>query len=136
MKTTTKREQLEERIRKHGESLLKIFPDAQERDPVKLCKKLCRLERQGGAVALRLCNGPAYAVGEDDKATDAILLKVNRLLGNVREYQPKTLVPMFVNRDPRGYALKIDDEYVRAHSLDIHTDWGGYGIIAPNLMVS
>jgi hypothetical protein len=43
------------------------------------------------------------------------------------------VVPVFVNGDPRGYALKIQDEYVSENSLDIHRDMGGYGILAPDL---
>jgi hypothetical protein len=40
---------------------------------------------------------------------------------------------IFANGDPRGYALKIRSEYVKNNNLDIHRDWGGYGIIAPDL---
>ena len=36
----------------------------------------------------------------------------------------------FVNGDPRGYALKIDNEKVEIPQ-GMHTDWGGYGILAP-----
>lgn len=44
------------------------------------------------------------------------------------------IVPVILNRDPRGYALKIDDEWMRAHrDVVLHRDWGGYGIIAPDL---
>ena len=32
--------------------------------------------------------------------------------------------------DEKGYALKIDDKYIRDKT--IHRDWGGYGIIAPD----
>jgi hypothetical protein len=39
--------------------------------------------------------------------------------------------PIFLNGDARGYALKIQDDYVRDNNLDIHKDWGGYGILAP-----
>lgn len=42
-------------------------------------------------------------------------------------------VKVFLNGDARGYALKIHDSYVKEHNLKIHTDWGGYGIIAPDL---
>jgi|14_taG_2_1085336.scaffolds.fasta_scaffold54608_3 hypothetical protein len=38
---------------------------------------------------------------------------------------------VFWNRDPRGYALKIEDDYIRNNKLDIWRDMGGYGIIAP-----
>lgn len=128
MTATEKRERMYARIRQHGENLLRIFPHATERDPVELCKKLRRLESKGNAIGLRLCNGPQYREGEDEKTTDAILASVNRLLGNINGS-----VPVFVNLDPRGYALKIRDEYVRQNGLVIHTDWGGYGILAPDL---
>jgi hypothetical protein len=156
-----------ERIRKHGEDLLRIFPRAVEQDPVKLCKRLRRLEAEGEAIAVDLCRG---SVSNEERETlaDRLLRRVNKLLGNWREYQPKTgakcgcrrgverdncpncegtgqvidfaairnappLVPIFHNGDPRGYALKIREEYVREHALDIHRDWGGYGILAPDL---
>ena len=88
--TTTERETMHDRIQKHGNDLLRIFPKAKCGDPVKLCKSLRRLEAEGQSLALRLCNGPEFAQGEDDRIYDEILKKVNALLGNVHEYQPKT----------------------------------------------
>lgn len=35
----------------------------------------------------------------------------------------------FWNLDPRGYALKIDPE--KGGVVGLMTDWGGYGILAP-----
>jgi len=157
-----------EAIIRHGRQLLAIFPRATERDPVALCKKLRRLESKGAALGLRLCNGPEFATEEEaDQIGDAILAKVNALLGNVHEYQPKTgakcgcrrgvqrdncpncegtgrvidfhairkpLVPIFLNRDPRGYALKIRSEWMaERNETQLHSDWGGYGILAPDL---
>ena len=59
----------------------------------------------------------------------------------IRNRRP--LVPVFVNLDPRGYSLKIDDEWMsEAKGRDefydtaarsLHRDMGGYGIIAPDL---
>ena len=46
---------------------------------------------------------------------------------------PDDYYPLFVNGDARGYALKIMDSYVMERRLDIYKDWGGYGIIAPDL---
>lgn len=171
MKTTKPRAVRQyEAIEAHGKNLLAIFQNATERDPVTLCKKLRRLEAKASAIALRLCNGPEYAGGyeEVDALTDAILAKVNALLGNVHEYQPKTgarctcrpgierdncaacegtgrkidfaairnrpaLVPVFINRDPRGYALKIDDVWTHNKQARIYRDFGGYGILAPEI---
>ena len=39
---------------------------------------------------------------------------------------------IFVNGDARGYALKIDDNYIRSNNFNIYRDFGGYGIIAPD----
>ncbi len=139
--TATKRQAMLERIEQHGRNLLAIFPEATERDPVKLCKRLRRLEREAAAVGLRLSNGPEYAAGQADALTDAILDKVNALLDDynveicppARPTEKRAAVPIFVNRDPRGYALKIDSEWMRDHpKAMLHTDFGGYGIIAPD----
>ena len=128
----------ENAIRAHGQQLLAIFPDCTERDPVKLCKKLRRLERQGAAIALRLCNGPEYPDYTcADTACERVLDRVRAILGGPMPLKQQADVtwaadvPIFINRDPRGYALKIDDEYMRANQIDLLTDWGGYGIIAP-----
>ncbi len=124
-----------EAIEAHGKNLLAIFPNATERDPIALCKKLRRMEAKAQAIALRLCNGPEYPGGYDevDALTGAILEKVNAILGNTG----KNPVPVFVNRDPRGYALKISSEWMFAYCQQtgrrIYSDWGGYGIIAPEI---
>lgn len=143
--TEEKRPSQAERIAEHGRKLLAIFPRATERDPVKLCKRLRALEARAAAVALRLCNGPEYPGGYEavDKITDAILAKVDALLGNHTTHNSETgdtrcRVPIFINRDPRGYALKIEDDWVSARRDSqgfprIDTDWGGYGIIAPEI---
>lgn len=158
-----------EAVRKHGQQLLAIFPNAVEREPIELCKRLRRLEGEATRHALRLCNGPEWESEEAREADkERILDKVNRLLGNVHEYQPKTgakcgcrrgierdncpncegtgqcvnftairnrkpLVPVLLNGDPRGYALKIDDTWMREAKTPLHQDWGGYGIIAPEI---
>ena len=126
---STKKQRQYEQIKAHGENLLHLFPRATERDPVKLCKKLRRMEAKAQEIALRLCNGPEFPGGDDevDALTSAILAKVNAILGN----SGPDAVPVFVNRDPRGYALKIDDVWMHNKQARIYSDWGGYGIIAP-----
>lgn len=112
-------------IEQHGRNLLAIFPNATERDPVKLCKKLRRIEAEGAAFALRLCNGPEF---ESEEAQDA---EHCRILDKARAILGKGGPTIFLNQDPRGYALKIHDGAAR--NLVIHKDWGGYGIIAPEI---
>lgn len=148
MATATKdRAAMLRRIEAHGLTLLAIFPNAIERDPVKLCKRLRRIEAEGAAFALRLCNGPEFASEDEQEAEhDRILGKARHLL------QPTGGVAfaLFLNQDPRGYALKIEGDWLRQHRSQphpagvntdplgdacrtIHCDWGGYGIIAPDL---
>ena len=128
---STKKQRQYEQIKAHGENLLAIFPNATERDPIALYKKLRRMEAKAQAIALRLCNGPEFPGGYDevDALTGAILEKVNAILGN----SGPDAVPVFVNRDPRGYALKIDDVWIHNKQARIYSDWGGYGIIAPEI---
>lgn len=122
--TTTQRT----RIIDHGMQLLAIFPLATVRDPIKLCKALRRLETAAHAFAERLCNGPEYPQEQEDKIENQILDRLEALL-----QWRSTGVPVFVNRDPRGYALKIGDSWMTAKNASLHRDWGGYGILAPEI---
>jgi hypothetical protein len=144
-------------VTEHGELLLAIFPNSTEQNPVALCKKLRRLEAQAMKHTLELCNGDEPGEhgeewqGRHNNALFMILNRINVLLGNTTDKPPT--VPVFINRDPRGYALKIDDEWMRQNMWTLnngnrhtngsgnisvarlHRDLGGYGIIAPDLTV-
>ena len=112
-------------IEKHGQNLLAIFPGATEPDPVKLCKALRRTERQASALALAACNGDLEA-GAFEGCEAAILANLDDRLG----FRAAN-VPVFLNGDPRGYALKIADDWMRDTRATLHQDMGGHGIIAP-----
>lgn len=129
---TIKKAKMKDQILKHGFDLLRIFkadtmhsPD--KIGPVDLAKKVHRIEARAHRIAEQECNG---TIDTSDEATakrdKAVLDSLDRALGF------RALgIPVFINGDPRGYALKIDDKYVREHDLDIHRDWGGYGVLAP-----
>lgn len=116
-----------EAITKHGNDLLAIFPNATERDPVALCKKLRRIENAASRWALECCNWRDPSVEEQEANESKIFARVQKLLG--------TTDGVVYNKDPRGYALKLNDEWTRTHAPHIHRDWGGYGILAPDLTV-
>ena len=116
---------LHDRITQHGEQLLAIFPNAIERDPVKLCKRLRRLEVCGSKAAEAYCNG-------DFSDAKWVIAKTATLAGLRTLLKPGD-VPVFISGDPRGYALKIDNGYMAAHGVAMHRDLGGYGILAPDL---
>ena len=122
-KYMNKKEMLYLRITKHGQDLKAVFNLDQDIDPVKLCKRLFRLENKAHKLALDFCNGEIDQLEWDQKA-DKILTKVEAILKNKKV--------LFLNGDARGYALKIDDGYIRNNNLNIHKDWGGYGIVAPD----
>ena len=119
-----KKQAMYERIAKHGADLLTIFPGATIQDPVLLCKRLRYYERKAEVSTTALCNG----CGEElqayhEAALERIESKVKKLLG-AGDNQ------IFVNRDPRGYALKMTEEFM-ANKVS-YRDWGGYGILAPD----
>ena len=113
---TSKHEQIVE----HGTELLVLFPDALRRDPADLYRGLRRIEARGAAHAERLCGDAHYCNDVDHEAVGvAIINAANKLLGTDR---------VWLNQDPRGYALKV----TLSVGEGLHTDWGGYGIIAPD----
>jgi len=112
-------------ILRHAFKLQSLFPATKDMGPVTLYKALHRIEAEAHSFAERCCNED---VPEDKQARkDASILKrLDGLLGF-----KAAGIPIMLNGDPRGYALKIDDEIVKAKKLDIYTDMGGYGIICP-----
>lgn len=129
-----------EAITRHGESLLKAFPNCTEKNPVALCKKLRRIETSLTKPLTDYCNGVNITSEELDKVCDKAIHRVCEILFGKCSDTTRSIV--HVNRDPRGYALKLDDEWTRAYNADkyqkdspprIYTDMGGYGILAPDL---
>ncbi len=87
-----------------------------------LYSSLRRLENRMHRAAVRYCNGDA-SESEYDDVCEVVTRKVFTLLPNISHGH------FFVNSDPRGYSLKLREDY--AKELGIHTDWGRYGILAP-----
>ena len=85
---------------------------------------LQRLEDEAHSIAEYYCEHN-YTEKELENDEAYILNKLCNILG-IQSHQA-----IFWNRDPRGYALKIDDEFMRDNARDFYRDWGGYGIIAP-----
>ena len=113
---------IEKQVIKHGNDLNRIFNTGI--DPVKLCRALRRIEAKAGQLALAYCNGDIDDITDTQK--EEILKAVDKLLNFY-----KAGIAVVFNLDPRGYALKIDDEEMRTKNLVLYRDWGGYGIIAP-----
>lgn len=91
-------------------------------DPTQAVVTLRRLERLGQRVMENYCNLP-----DMDKAVAAYKSLVIRSLTPIFGALPAGLI---INRDPRGYILKIDGEKCPDCPLPVK-DWGGYFILAP-----
>ncbi len=98
-------------------------------DGKRISVALWRIERQAAQVNKDLCNIPNV-----QDQTDAEIDLCRKL---VRDIFGKRPPGFFINRDPRGYALKIDNETPEGRALieavKLHTDWGGYGILSPEI---
>lgn len=88
--------------------------------PFELYATLLRLERKANRLATMDCNGEGNPE-EIEKQLKKIENKVRELLPNVKTF--------FINGDPRGYSLKIGE--AEAKELGMWSDWGSYGILAP-----
>ena len=117
-----------ELIREHGNKIIDIF--GLDTQPVLICKQLRRIEVAAHRWAEQICNGEIdLSEDEQEAVIRNILDKVDRLL----HFRAKN-IPVFVNLDPRGYALKIECGYATDDTYQsFPKDWGGYGIIAPEI---
>jgi hypothetical protein len=86
----------------------------------------------------KYCNGEVECE-EADKAEASAIRRIKQVLGCVQIDIDERGI--FINRDPRGCALKLGEEWTRCHNdimreqgrEQIVTDMGGYGLLAPDL---
>ena len=85
---------------------------------------IIRWERKISRENVNQCEIPNYKRDDVDERCrkDLARLFVNK---------DKFLSELYINRDPRGYALKLN---VPTERLEMHQDWGGYYILAPDNM--
>ena len=87
-----------------------------------------RAERRHHRKALAYCNEPQtnhwLEVWNTQQRLD---------LEALAEALPKAAGSLFINQDPRGYAVKIDNESEAErdliHEAGVSRDWGGYGLL-------
>lgn len=109
-------------------NLLATLTGAPNTDGAYLYSKLKPLERKAHKAAERYCNGTVSDKSYVTKA-DSVTKRIEKLFG---------ILPFgfFINSDPRGYALKINDTETKAlrnKGINLQTDWGGYGLLAPDI---
>jgi hypothetical protein len=111
-----------EKLTKHIENLSKVVgvPISKEN-----FKTLAEIELEGNRFAVKYCNG--------DIDSERYFTLENQLMSRVQDilgYPVKNII--FLNSDPRGYFLKIKDDYMREYRFKLETDWGGFGIVCPD----
>ena len=143
MKTAT--ENTQQRRNRHHAALATLA-NKPASEGLKLWHKLRQIERIANAAATAQCNGapcqcqpfrPNWhkdgSEGTEANPTpyeifcDSIRVKVAAVFGGEL---PKGFK---LNHDPRGYSLKIDKDKGGIIPAGMDTDWGGYGILAPEI---
>lgn len=118
-------------LERHYESLSKLAQmcGAKNTDGKKLSVKLLKLEHEANKIAVDYCNG------ENGVTTDNIDEKFAPIEQQVQALFNNNLKGFFTNGDARGYTLKIKDDVLKANysETNLYTDWGGYGILAPEI---
>lgn len=95
----------------------------------KISVALFKLETEANGRALAYCNGE-LPMAQFEHFKHYVTRTIGKLFGQVP-------AGFFVNSDARGYALKIDNENAQGKALieacQMHKDWGGYGILSPEI---
>ena len=118
-KTQVRKEFTNQLIINHGRKLQGAFLSPEQ--PVDLCKKLRRIENKLNRLFTDHCN-----IGEKP-GDEAIIERAEK---SIKKILPEIGKALYINHDPRGYSLKIRED--KAKEIGILTDWGGYGILAPD----
>lgn len=105
------------------EALNKMLKDSPGPYPFSVLSDLFRLEQKAHRITVLQCNGESTPM--QDKQLETIKNKVRAM------FKPEFANAFFINGDPRGYALKIRE--TEARKVGLYLDWGGYGILAPEL---
>ena len=111
-------------MNKHTENLANLIGISKE-EAKDLYRKFAAIESIGHRLAEKYCNGE---ISSDFYDKQMVQIRTELM----------TILPMkiarnvYLNGDPRGYFLKLDDDFVRSENIVIERDWGGYGILAPS----
>lgn len=136
MKTMTKKERRQAQLERHYEALARLAKECGiKAEGKKLSVALLKIERQAHQAAENYCNGKdvfgnSFGEMEWDRAEKDTYGAVQGLFDGKLKW-------FFVNGDPRGCALKIYNETEAGRALiektGLQRDWGGYGLLAPEI---
>ncbi len=126
----TVKERRAERLEKHYNSLEKLYNlcGGGKLTGRKLSYKLLVLLQRAHRLTTAQCNGEGNYEAQESE--------LNKIESEVKALFNDNLNGFFINGDPRGYALKLDNSKkncVDYKAAGLHTDFGGYGILAPEI---
>jgi hypothetical protein len=140
----TKQHVIDSRNRHHA--ALATLANKPASEGLSMWRKLRRIETIAHNAATAQCNAAPYggqpfrpdylpdgSEGTEENLTpwevfsESIRAKVAKVFGGEL---PKGFK---FNQDPRGYSLKIDKDKCGIIPQGMETDWGGYGLLAPEL---
>lgn len=132
-----KKERKKAQLERHYAALVRLASACriEKADGKKLSVALLKIEREASQSAVYFCNGSddsnrPYGSENWERDKTKAMHAVKELFG----MYPHGL---FINSDARGYALKIDNEATLGKKLiedcGLQTDWGGYGLLAPEI---
>lgn len=90
-----------------------------------LWRALMRIERKAHAYAEALCSRDV-SEAEQDRVEKEIRESVRKAFGCIP-------AGFYLNRDPRGHALKLDPDNGANIPVGLQKDWGGNGILAAEI---
>lgn len=109
-------------------------------DGKKISVALWKIERDASNAACARCNGETVngQPFRNEENWEHFKRSIEHQVSGVFVGHGVPRIPgFFVNGDPRGYALKIDNENPEGHAIieavKLHTDMGGYGILSPEI---
>jgi len=127
----TKKEYRQEQLLRHYNNLASLFTllggktaNGKVLTGRQLSLKLLKLENYAHTAALDWCNGD-ITMEKFEQVSEDVTGQILELFPNIKGF--------FVNGDARGYALKIKTEIMNELKYPIGTDWGGYGILSPEI---
>lgn len=134
MKPLTKKERKERELNRHYKAIKGLLDACEvyvkdENKVKKISNKLREIEHFAHKAATDYCNG------ENGMTTDKWGEESDEFESQVQTLFNGKLKGLRINGDARGYALKIDDAVMRTvyNGLGLQTDWGGYGLLAPEI---
>lgn len=97
-------------------------------DGWEIYRRLHRIETSMHTWVERQCSDANYRLTEEQEKAkeERVLRRIHHILND-----PEYKIPIEINGDPRGNALKIDPEWTKVNAPQLTTDWGGHGILAP-----